>query len=148
MSRSTQYIRLRNLISDDTSTAQDGSQYVTAHDRKTSQNSLRGPATVTSVFIVSIVLNVFLLGNVLISKNTRDRILTYCEYGCIINYISCLVASVANFALFHTAPALPAVNYERVVFSSGFGIEQSPFQGQPSDENDRLWAGLYDCKLR
>ncbi|KAK4182267.1 hypothetical protein QBC35DRAFT_396303 [Podospora australis] len=46
------------------------------------------------------------------------------------------------------APALPAISHERVVFSSGFGIEQSPFQGPPSEENNKLWAGLYDCKLR
>jgi len=146
MFHSQQYIRLRNLISDHTSMAQDGGQYITALDRKPSQHTLRRPAIITFVFIVSIVLNLFLLGNLLISKNARDRILTYCEYGCIINYTSCLVASVANFVLFHTASALPAVSYERVVFSSGFGIEQSPSQGQPSEENDRLWAGLYDCK--
>ena len=45
------------------------------------------------------------------------------------------------------APAIPAIRYDRVVFSSGFGIEKSPFQGQPSEVNDKLWAGLYDCRL-
>lgn len=44
-----------------------------------------------------------------------------------------------------TAPALNAIKNERVVFSSAFGIERSPFQGQPSEANNKLWAGLYDC---
>lgn len=44
------------------------------------------------------------------------------------------------------APALKAVQNERVVFSSAFGIEQSPFQGKPNERNNRLWADLYDCK--
>ncbi|ORY70470.1 uncharacterized protein BCR38DRAFT_326979, partial [Pseudomassariella vexata] len=45
------------------------------------------------------------------------------------------------------APALPAVRYERVVFSSGFGIERFPLQGHPTEENNKLWADLYDCKV-
>ena len=44
------------------------------------------------------------------------------------------------------APALKAVQNERVVFSSAFGIEQSPFEGKPNERNNRLWADLYDCK--
>lgn len=44
------------------------------------------------------------------------------------------------------APVSPAVSYDTVVFSSGFGIEKSPFQGQPTEVNDRLWQDLYDCE--
>lgn len=45
------------------------------------------------------------------------------------------------------APASAVIRYERIVFSSGFGIERSPFQGPPTDANDKLWANLYDCKF-
>lgn len=47
---------------------------------------------------------------------------------------------------FITAPALSSIKNERVVFSSAFGIEQSPFQGKPTEENNKLWASLYDCE--
>ena len=48
----------------------------------------------------------------------------------------------------HLAPAQDAISNEKVVFSSAFGIERSLFQGEPNDENDKLWTNLYDCKLR
>ncbi|KAK0726613.1 hypothetical protein B0T21DRAFT_413937 [Apiosordaria backusii] len=42
------------------------------------------------------------------------------------------------------SPALPVIKYERVVFSSAFGAQVSPFQGKPSPENNKLWEGLYN----
>ncbi|KAI1368171.1 hypothetical protein F5Y08DRAFT_335944 [Xylaria arbuscula] len=41
-------------------------------------------------------------------------------------------------------PAMKESQTEQVVFSSAFGIERSPFQGEPSEANDKLWTGLYD----
>ncbi|KAG8627509.1 hypothetical protein KVT40_004992 [Elsinoe batatas] len=43
-----------------------------------------------------------------------------------------------------SAPAQSAVEYKPIVYSSGFGIEKSPFQGPPSDENNELWSDLYN----
>ena len=75
MSRSTQYIRLGNLSSED-GAIQDGGQQATAHHCRPRQNSLRRPAIIAVVFLVSLILNLFLLGKVLFSNTTRDRILT------------------------------------------------------------------------
>ncbi|KAI1128591.1 hypothetical protein F5Y10DRAFT_240115 [Nemania abortiva] len=122
MSQSTQYVRLRNLSSGNTCTddiAHSGSQQSTARHRKLRHYAIRRPTIARIVFFLSVLLNFFLMGKVFLSSTARDRILTY-------------------------SPALPAISYERVVFSSGFGIEQSPFQGEPSEENNKLWAGLYD----
>ncbi|GAB1311935.1 hypothetical protein MFIFM68171_02145 [Madurella fahalii] len=71
------------------------------------------------VLFLSLLLNAIALWRLLGSKTICDRILTY-------------------------SPALPAIENERVVFSSAFGIERSPFQGPPNEENGKLWAGLYD----
>ncbi|KAI1121061.1 hypothetical protein F5Y10DRAFT_257089 [Nemania abortiva] len=68
---------------------------------------------------LSLLLNCLVIGRLLFRPSQREHILTY-------------------------SPALPAISNERVVFSSAFGVERSPFQGEPSEENDRLWAGLYD----
>jgi len=122
MSSSTQYIRLRNLSSDNSSTAQDSGQYVPTHHPKPLQKPICRVNILCFVVLISMVLNVLLIGKVFLSKHARDRILTY-------------------------SPALPALSFERVVFSSGFGIERSAFQGQPSEANNKLWAGLYDYKF-
>ncbi|KAI9046410.1 hypothetical protein LZ554_009585 [Drepanopeziza brunnea f. sp. 'monogermtubi'] len=119
MSSSTQYFRLRNLTLDNSPTAQDRGQHVPIHYPKPLQKTVRRGNISCFVILVSVVLNVLLLGKVMFSKHARDRILTY-------------------------SPALPALSYERVVFSSGFGIETSAFQGQPSEANNKLWTDLYD----
>ncbi|KAI0439381.1 hypothetical protein F4803DRAFT_531546 [Xylaria telfairii] len=125
MSRNLGYVRLRNLNSDNAVIDRD----TWAHTQQnTSTSALRQkswkllkhrPAILTLLFLASLALNCFLVGKALLSSVWHDQILTY-------------------------SPALPAVRYERVVFSSGFGIERSPFQGEPSDENNKLWSDLYD----
>ncbi|KAF2763255.1 hypothetical protein EJ05DRAFT_496085 [Pseudovirgaria hyperparasitica] len=71
------------------------------------------------VFVLSLVLNFVSAWKWLFPGSLYDRILTY-------------------------SPALPVIENERVVFSSAFGIERSPFQGEPSEANNELWTGLYD----
>lgn len=36
--------------------------------------------------------------------------------------------------------------YVEVVFSSGFGMERTEYQGPPSPERNALWDDLYGCK--
>ncbi|KAI5865342.1 hypothetical protein GGS23DRAFT_618392 [Durotheca rogersii] len=42
------------------------------------------------------------------------------------------------------SPASSALRRVDVVFSSGFGIQQSLFQGPPSETNNKLWESLYN----
>ncbi|KAK4187192.1 hypothetical protein QBC35DRAFT_385334, partial [Podospora australis] len=65
----------------------------------------------------------------------------------LINFIALLrilTKSTTDHLLLTYSPAYPAIAYEKVVFSSAFGIESSPFQGEPSPATDKLWADLYD----
>ncbi|KAK0127739.1 hypothetical protein ONS96_007253 [Cadophora gregata f. sp. sojae] len=58
-----------------------------------------------------------------------------------------LLLSLAAHDGFSHAPYSPAstiLRNNKVVFSSGFGIEQSPFQGQPNELNNKLWESLYN----
>lgn len=79
MFQSRQYVRLRNIGPDSTSGDTATRNGSAAHHHKPLPHSLRRPATATIVFLVSIVLNFFLLGKVLLSNTARDRILTYCK---------------------------------------------------------------------
>ncbi|KAI9823489.1 MAG: hypothetical protein M1819_001343 [Sarea resinae] len=47
------------------------------------------------------------------------------------------------------SPAQDAIEYETVVFNSGFGVERNgprktPYLGPPSDEGDAAWLALYN----
>lgn len=46
-----------------------------------------------------------------------------------------------------SAPAIPAISYEDVVTTSGFGRDISPYMGKPTPEKDELWRDLYNCKI-
>ncbi|KAF4634753.1 hypothetical protein G7Y89_g3358 [Cudoniella acicularis] len=118
-----QYIRLRNL-GPNTSTLvenevpEDDEDSIMIKDRKPIRHHWR--IRVRKLIVpLSLLLNFIVAWKLLFSGTARERILTY-------------------------SPALVAVENERVVFSSAFGIERSPFQGAPNEENDKLWGGLYD----
>ena len=90
MPSNTEYIRLRNVSLDNTftdSVPQAGREHVAARHQKPSRYTLHRPATMTIVFLVSVTLNFFLMGRILLSHTARDRILTYCEYGSIFKMV-------------------------------------------------------------
>lgn len=148
-----QYVRLRNLALN-TSTleesevqpgleADDDDSIVLKTRRlnhKRWQNSLK-----KFIIPVSLLLNIITVWKLLFSSTTGEQILTYCKLSSEANHHP----RSDNFIDFNlTAPALVAVESERVVFSSAFGIERSPFQGAPDKDNNKLWGGLYDCRLQ
>jgi len=118
----TQYVRLRNLGSDTIPSTGHKALYIEGSNTRQDRRLPRGFRRINwkkIVFLLSLALNLISAWRVVFSRTARDRILTY-------------------------SPALTAVENERVVFSSAFGIERSPFQGEPSEDIDQLWAGLYD----
>ena len=140
-----QYLRLRNLRSNDNISVDHDVPDIdnAAEGRGQKPYSIRRRLGVKKVILLlSLILNVISAWRLLFSRTLRDQILTYCEplipAQCFQRPLTATIAPVA--------PALTAVENERVVFSSAFGIERSPFQGEPSEENNRLWAGLYDCR--
>ena len=136
-----QYIRLRNLRSNDSTSAADEAQDEDNHAEEKDQKQVsirRRFSPKKAIFLLSLALNVIGGWKLSVSSTLRDHSLTYCKPSYPAQYCQPLIAPAA--------PALTAVETERVVFSSAFGIERPPFQGEPSEENDRLWAGLYDCK--
>lgn len=44
------------------------------------------------------------------------------------------------------APAISAIQYKNIVFTSGFGQERTEYQGPPTPERNALWDDLYGCK--
>lgn len=44
------------------------------------------------------------------------------------------------------APAWSAIRYKNVVSTTAIGNDRSPYQGQPTSENNQLWTDLYNCK--
>ncbi|KAK4198251.1 hypothetical protein QBC40DRAFT_95216 [Triangularia verruculosa] len=72
---------------------------------------------------------------------------------CLILLISLFLNFIALFGKFARentdhlltySPASPVIKSEKVVFSSAFGIQVSPFQGQPTPRKDKLWEDLYN----
>ncbi|KAK0637155.1 hypothetical protein B0T17DRAFT_520774 [Bombardia bombarda] len=133
--REAQYLRLRNLGGSDTVTMLDDieppePEYLTPARRgKGVSHRFRRLFSKKVVIFVSLLFNIAAFWALLASSHPHDRILTY----------------FLTIHIFDSlAPALSAVENERVVFSSAFGIERSPFQGEPSPANDELWADLYD----
>lgn len=118
-----QYIRLRNIGLNtstlvENETLDDDGESIMIKDRKPIRHYWRIRVMKLTV-LLSLLMNFFFIWTLLFSRAVRDQILTY-------------------------SPALAAIENERVVFSSAFGIERSPFQGVPNEENDKLWGGLYD----
>lgn len=44
------------------------------------------------------------------------------------------------------APASSAIRYKNVLTSSGVQEDLSPYQGPPTEENNKLWDDLYNCE--
>ncbi|KAK4157569.1 hypothetical protein C8A00DRAFT_29572 [Chaetomidium leptoderma] len=121
-SSTVQYVRLRNLNSHAATPVDDEMPYPKSPIPKKHGRSLRDLMRIFSrkpVLFLSLLLNIVALWRMGSPRTRLDRVLTY-------------------------SPALPSIENERVVFSSAFGIERSPFQGPPDEENDKLWASLYD----
>ncbi|EJT79688.1 hypothetical protein GGTG_04772 [Gaeumannomyces tritici R3-111a-1] len=117
------YIRLRNLragVAGDS--PHDDNHRPSAKHQARSRVLLIRSKLKSIILAASLVFNCFFLLKILAINSVRDRLVTY-------------------------SPAQEAIQYERVVFSSAFGIETSPFQGEPSPENDKLWANLYDFAI-
>jgi hypothetical protein len=43
----------------------------------------------------------------------------------------------------NTAPADSAISYKTTVFTPGMPDDMSPYQGEPTPENNKLWEDLY-----
>ncbi|KAJ8129036.1 hypothetical protein O1611_g4595 [Lasiodiplodia mahajangana] len=118
-----QYVRLRS-VGPSTSTSMDHETPIIEEDTTSkghrSLPNLGHIRLKKLILPLSLLLNCLVIGRLLFHPSQREHNLTY-------------------------SPALPAISNERVVFSSAFGVERSAFQGEPSEENNRLWAGLYDC---
>jgi hypothetical protein len=42
------------------------------------------------------------------------------------------------------APAASVIRYKNIRWTAGVADDRTPYQGWPSDENNRLWQELYD----
>ncbi|KAI8950910.1 hypothetical protein F4801DRAFT_316823 [Xylaria longipes] len=85
------------------------------------------------------------------SLKIKPKIGRLCSFPRAILFISIAINCILFFlmssrkprALSAYSPAAGILSYKPVVFSSGFGVQKSPFQGPPSDENNKLWQDLY-----
>lgn len=62
----------------------------------------------------------------------------YCSSG--------LSSQSSSTDVVHPAPAQDVLEYKVVKFHSGFGHDLPIYDQPPSDEVDKAWEGLYECK--
>ncbi|KAI1455248.1 hypothetical protein F4805DRAFT_459993 [Annulohypoxylon moriforme] len=89
------------------------------HHKRALQQRMRRQTLVTSLgFFASVVLNLYLVISWIVQGHQENRLLP--------------------------SPASKALSRTTVVFSSGFGIERTEFQGTPSALSNKRWENLYN----